>query len=139
MGQYDDAATMWDKALQLGSTLTLSVCHAKAMCGDTGNFLMSMKEISFVNKKGEKEFDAAPSAVTSEGAVSLNGARPAYFMKIRFAKNYRFYYLPKAVQCSMGFVCQEPGATQQQVFANYVHGALVRMVAGDLLSRPNKP
>jgi hypothetical protein len=140
MGQYDDAAGMWDKALQLGSSLSISVCHAKALCGDTGTFLLSMKEVSFANKKGEKEFAAAPSAVTSEGAVSLNGARPAYFMKIRFAeKNYRFYYTPKTIRCTLGFICQEPGPTQQQIFANYVHDTLVRMAAGDFGSRPSKP
>jgi hypothetical protein len=140
LGQYDDAANMWDKALQLGSTLSLPVCHAKALCGDTGTLQLSTKEVSFVNKKGEKEFVAAPSAVTSDGAVSLNGSRPAYFMKIRFAdKNYRFYYLPKAVQCSMGFICQEPGATQQQILANYVHERLVRIAAKDFAPQPAKP
>jgi hypothetical protein len=139
LGQYDDAVNMWDKALQLGSTLSLPVCHAKALCGDTGTLQLSTKEVSFVNKKGEKEFAAAPSAVTSEGAVSLNGARPAYFMKIRFGeKNYRFYYLPKAVQCSMGFICQEPGPTQQQVLANYVHERLVRIAAKDFAPQPAK-
>ncbi len=142
MGKYDDSTVMFDKALQLGSTLKINVCHAKALCGDTGTFLLSMKGVSFVNKKGENEFAAAPSAVTSEGAVNLNGngAQPAYFMKIRFAeKNYRFYYLPKVLQCRYGFICPEPGPTQQKTFADYVHQTLVRMAAGDFGTRATKP
>lgn len=139
MGQYDDAVAMWDKALQLGSTLSIAVCHAKAMCGDTGTFSLSLKEVSFVNKKGEKELAAAPSEVSSEGAGGFNNGK-AYYLQLRVAgKNYRFYFLPRVMGCSMGFICPEPGLTQQKVFGDYVHGALVRMAAGDFGSRPNKP
>ena len=140
MGQYDDAALMWDKALQQGSTLALSVCHAKALCGDTGSLQLNLKEISFVNKKGEKEISAAPSEVTSEGAVLFNPRHPAYYLQIRLGgKNYRFYYLPKAAQCSMNFVCLDPGPTQQKVVGDYLHERLARMAAGDFGPQPNKP
>jgi tetratricopeptide (TPR) repeat protein len=145
MGQYDDATVMADKALQLGSTLKISVCHAKALCGDTGTLSLSMKEISFVNKKGETELAAAPSAVTSIVCGSLSHATNpasynAYCLQIRFAdKNYRFYYLPKGVKCSMGVFCPEPGLTEQRGVANYVHERLVRMAAGDFGSQPIKP
>ncbi len=144
MGQYDDAVSMWDKALELGATLSSSVCHAKAACGDTGDFLLSTKEISFVNKKGEKEFAAASSAVTSEvGTPAVlfgNGRIVAYYFQVRFSgKNYRFYYGPKSLQCRSNFLCSEPGLTQQKVFADYVHGALGRMAAGNFGSRPNNP
>ena len=144
IGQYEDAVRMWDKALELGATLSSSVCHAKAACGDTGDFLLSTKEVSFVSKKGEKEFAAAPSAVTSEvGTPPVlfgNGRIAAYYVQLRFSgKNYRFYYGPKSLQCRSNFLCSEPGLTQQKVFADYVHGALVRMAAGDFVSRPNKP
>jgi tetratricopeptide (TPR) repeat protein len=144
MGQYDDAVSMWDKALELGATLSSSVCHAKAACGDTGDFLFSTKEVSFVSKKGEKEFAAAPSAVTSEvGTPPVlfgNGRIAAYYLQLRFSgKNYRFYYGPKSLQCRSNFLCSEPGLTQQKVFADYVHGALVRMATGDFGSQPSKP
>jgi tetratricopeptide (TPR) repeat protein len=144
MGQYDDAVSMWDKALELGATLSSFVCHAKAACGDTGDFLLSTKEISFVNKKGEKEFAAAPSAVTSEvGTPPVlfgNGRIAAYYLQLRFSgKNYRFYYDPKSLQCRSNFLCSEPGLTQQKVFADYVHETLVKMAAGAFGSQPNKP
>jgi len=139
MGQYDDAVSMWDKALQLGSTLSMDACHAGALCGDKGTFLLSTREVSFLNKKGEKEFAAAPSALSSEGAVLFNGSGPAYYLQLRFGKNWRFYYTPKTIRCNLGFVCPEPGPTQQKIFADYIHGALVRMAAGDFGSRPHKP
>jgi len=139
LGQYDDAVAQWDKALQLGYSLSINVCHAKALCGDTGTFLLSTKEISFVSKKGEKELVATPSSVTSEGALLVNTNPPSYYLRVRFAgKNYSFYYLPKAVQCHMGFICPEPGATQQKIFGDYVHERLVRMAAGDFGSQANK-
>ena len=137
-GQYEDAFPMWDKALQLGSTLSISACHAKAMCGDTGVFSLNMKEISFVNKKGEKELAATLSDVTSEGAVMFNSGQ-AYYLQLRIAgKNYRFYYLPKGMGCAMGFVCPEPGATQQKIFGDYTHQTLVRIASEiSVHSQPN--
>ncbi len=144
MGQYDNAVYMWDSALKLGATLSSPVCHAGMACGDTGDFLFSMKEVSFINKKGEKKFAAAPSAVTSEvgtpPVVLGNGQIVAYYVQLRFAeKNYRFYYSPKSLQCRSNFLCSEPGLSQQKIFADYIHGALVRMAAGDLGPQPNKP
>lgn len=139
MAQYDDAANMWDKALQLGSTLSIDVCHAGALCGDKGQFLLSTKEVSFVNKKGEKELSATPATVTSVGATLVNSNPPAYYLQIRSAKNWRFYYLPKNIVCALNFACPEPGATQQKAVADYVHSALVRMAAGELASSPGKP
>jgi hypothetical protein len=56
---------------------------------------VSMKEVSFVNKKGEREFAAAPSALTSEGAVLFSGSGPAYYLQMRFGKNWRFYYITR--------------------------------------------
>src|SRR5260370_34508417 len=104
MGQYDNAVYMWDSALKLGATLSSPVCHAGMACGDTGDFLFSMKEVSFINKKGEKKFATAPSAVTSEvGTPPVmfgNGKIAAYYVQLQLSgKNYRFYYIPKARQC----------------------------------------
>jgi tetratricopeptide (TPR) repeat protein len=141
MGQYDDAVRMWDKALRLGSSLSMTVRLAKTLCCDNGTFQLSAKEVSFVNKKGEKEFAAAPSAVSSEGAVFSSNGYAFYYLQIRDAgKNHRFVYLPKDIGCNMGgIVCPEPGSTQQKIFGDYVHQTLVRMAAGDFRSQPNKP
>lgn len=136
LGQYDDAAGVWDKALQLGSILATNVCHAGAICSDKGSFNLSIKEVSFVNQKGEKEFSASPSEITSEGAVLFRGSTPAYYVQLRFGKNWRFYYLPVAVRCRMNFVCPEPGLTQQKAFGDYIHGTLVKMAAGNFAAAP---
>src|SRR2546427_7255839 len=139
MGRYDDSSAMWDKALQNGAILAINVCHAKMACGDTGNFLLSMKEVSFINKKGEKEFAAAPSAIASVEAAA-HGFGSTYYWQLQFlGKNYRFYYGPKGIQCRSNFICPEPGLTQQKVVAIYVHNTLVRMAAGDFGSQASKP
>jgi len=113
-------------------------------CGDTGDFLLSMKEVSFISKKGEKKFSAAPSAVTSEVGYPRvllgNGQIVAYYVQLRSSsKNYRFYYGPKSVQCRDNFLCPEPGLTQQKVFANYVHERLVQMANGVFRTDVSKP
>ncbi len=108
-GQYGEVPAAWDKALGLGGSLTFAVCHAGFACGDTGNFLLSVKETSLVNKKGEKEFAAAPSAITSVKAAS-HGLGSTYYWQFEFErKNYRFYYIPIGIQCRSNFICPEPG------------------------------
>jgi len=144
MAEYDHAAYMWDSALKLGATLSISVCHAGAACGDTGDFLLSTKEVSFVNKKGEKKFAAVPSTVTSEvGSPKVllgNGKIVAYYVQLQISgKNYRFYYGPKGPQCKANFMCSEPGLTQQKVVAEYVQNTLDKLRAGSFGSLPNKP
>ena len=93
--------------------------------------------------KGEKEFAAAPSAVTSEVGFPRvwggNGQIVAYYVQLRSSgKNYRFYYGPKAVQCRDNLFCPEPGLTQQKVFADYIHTTLDKLRAGSFGSEPNK-
>ena len=141
MGQYDDAARAWDKALLLGATITAPVCHAGALCGDTGTFQLSAKEVCFLNRKGEKELAAVPSEVTSEGPVfaSLGGGNPAYYLNVKFKKNWRFYYQPKSERCRLNLICSESGVTQQSMFAHYVHSTLVRMAAGEFGPPSGKP
>jgi len=144
MGQYDHAVYMWDSALKLGATLSSFVCHAGIACGDTGEFLLSIKEVAFVNKKGEKKFSAPPSAVTSDvgnpTVIGGNGRIAAYYIQlVSSGKNYRFYYGPKALQCRSNFLCPEPGMSQQKVFADYVHNTLEKLRAGTFGLVPTKP
>jgi hypothetical protein len=144
MGQYDNAVYMWDSALKLGATLSSTVCHAGMACGDTGDFLLSMKEVSFVNKKGEKKFSAPPSTVTSDvGAPTViggNGRIAAYYVQlVSTGKNFRFYYTPKTLQCRSNFLCPEPGLSQQKVFADYVHNTLDKLKTGGFGSSSNQP
>jgi tetratricopeptide (TPR) repeat protein len=146
MDQYDDAFSAWDNALRLGATLSAPVCHEGFLCG-TGNFLLNAKEVFFINRKGEKELSAAPSAVTSEGPVlfawSADAAqRPlGYYLQIKFEKKkQRFRYRTKIAGCNpVTAACREPGPTQQREFANYIHSALIRMAAGEFGLRPSKP
>ena len=139
MAQYAYVSAMWNKALQSGATLSINVCHAGIACGDTGNFLLSTKEVSFVNKKGEKEFAVAPSAIASvEAAPHGFGSTYYWQLQIQGKKNYRFYYGPKGVRCKSNFICPEPGLTQQKVVADYLHDTLDKLKAGTLDSQPGK-
>lgn len=136
-GQYGEVPAAWDKALGLGGSLTFAVCHAGFACGDVGNFLLSVKEISFVNKKGEKEFVAAPSAITSVKAAS-HGLGSTYYWQFEFErKNYRFYYIPIGIQCRMNFICPEPGLTQQTVVADYISQTIAKLASGVLAVAPS--
>ncbi len=144
MAEYDHAAYMWDNTLKLGATLSIPVCHAGMACGDIGDFLLSTKEVSFVNKKGEKKFAAAPSAVTSEvGSPKVllgNGQIVGYYVQLKLSgKNYRFYYGPKGAHCKDNFMCSEPGLTQQKVVAEYVQNTLDKLKAGSFAPQPDKP
>jgi tetratricopeptide (TPR) repeat protein len=137
LAQYDDAAATWDKVLQLGASLSFDTYRGSIIAADPGQFFISTKEVSFVNKKGQKEFSAAPSAVTSQGAV-VTHLNDAYFLQIRADKEWHFFFIPKNLSCKVA-VCPEPGLTQQKVVADYLHGALVRIVAGDLTVGPPSP
>lgn len=136
-GQYGEIPAAWDKALGLGGSLTFAVCHAGFACGDVGNFLLSVKETSFVNKKGEKEFAAAPSAITSVKAAS-HGLGSTYYWQFEFErKNYRFYYIPIGIQCRGNFICPEPGLTQQTVVADYISQTIPKLASGVLAIVPS--
>jgi tetratricopeptide (TPR) repeat protein len=139
MAQYGYSPTMWDKALQNGATLTINACRAGFSCGDTGSFLVSTKEISFINKKGEKEFVAVPSSITSVEAAS-HGLGSTYYWQLQFqGKKYRFYFGPRGMQCRSNFICPEPGLTQQKIVAEYVHTTVDKLRAGSFGLQQSKP
>src|SRR5262249_40434152 len=97
-------------------------------------------EVAFVNKKGEKEFAAPPSSVTSAVGSPTFGQTAAYYVQLKLSgKNYRFYYGPRSPQCRGNFLCPEPGLTQQKVFADYVHSTLNKLQHGSLGSQLTKP
>jgi uncharacterized protein len=137
MAQYPDAVAMWDKVLQLGASLSFDGYRGNILVPDKGQLFLSTKEISFVNQKGQKEFSAATSAVTSQGAV-LTRLNDASFLTIRADKEWHFFFVPQNLSCKVA-VCPEPGLTQQKVVANYVHLALVRIVAGNLTVGATSP
>jgi len=135
-GQYDDAAKAWDKALVLGSVLSAPVCHWGLTCNDTGSFQLSMKEVSFFNKKGETEIIGAPSAVTFVGPSQNPGQQLAYYFFIKSKKNWRFNYSPRSLQCTNNFACPDPGPTQQRMYAQYLSTTLNKLKTGELRAQP---
>jgi tetratricopeptide (TPR) repeat protein len=132
-GRYDEAATMSDKALALGSTVSVDVCRQHLMSCDRGSFRMSTREVSLVSPGGQKVFSATPSEVTTQEAQLFTLKQAAYVGVRVSGKNYSLFYIPDRITCNFGLVpeCPEPGFTQQKLFANYVHRTIQRMAAGE--------
>jgi hypothetical protein len=87
--------------------------------------------------EGKTIFAAPPSGISSQGAQRHYRA-PAANVPLKVAgKNYNFYYIPEAVECTYEEwdipACPEPGYTQQKVYANYVHHAIQDIKAGTLV------
>ena len=139
--RYEEAATMFDKALALGATLSTDVCRQHLMSCDRGSLRANTKEVSFVRPNGQTVFSGAPSAITTQGA-QLWGLKQAAYVGVRVSgKNYSLFYVPDKISCTIGLVpeCPEPGFTQQKLFANYVHRTIQKMVAGEFAKTVQPP
>jgi tetratricopeptide (TPR) repeat protein len=139
LGRYDEALGMSDKALQLGATLIAKVCRVRGLGCDLDSLRMSTKEISLVNWSGHKVFAAPTSDITSQGAQLSVTGNSAYLPLLISGKSYNLFLVPEGLTCETGLTveCPEPGFTQQKVFANYVHQAIVKITAGSFTPRPN--
>ena len=137
MGQYQDAWAMFDKALQLGSTLSADVCRERGLGCDKGSFRLSIEDVAFVDVKGNRVFSASPKEVEAEGAKIYGFSKSAYIPLKVAGKKYSLFYTPDAIECrySVDVECPEPGFTQQKVFANYVQHAISKIRAGELGKR----
>jgi tetratricopeptide (TPR) repeat protein len=135
--RYEEAATMFDKVLALGSTINVDVCRQHFLSCDRGSFRMSTKEVSLVSPAGQKVFSARLSEVTTQGA-QLFGQEQAAYVAVRVSgKNYSLFYIPDKITCNFGLVpeCPEPGLTQQKLFANYVHRTILKIAAGEFAKK----
>lgn len=142
MGRYSEAWSVTDKGLQLGATVGAHVCRERTLrpC-QKGTFLLSRKQVTFIDSKGQKVFSAPLSEVTSQEALRLSFIDAAYSRLKISGKNYSLYLIPEAVRCKVNSVveCPEPGFTQQKVFANYVHHVTQELASGSLANTEPKP
>lgn len=142
MGRYSESWSATDKGLQLGATVGARVCRERTLrpC-QKGTFLLSSKQVTLIDSKGQKVFSAPPSEVTSQEALRLSFIDAAYSRLKISGKNYSLYLIPEAVRCKVNSAveCPEPGFTQQKVFANYVHHALTEIKSGAFDKPPEPP
>jgi len=127
----NEVSEMWDKALQLGGTVSFEVCRERGLSCDRGLFTISAKEVSFTDERGNKEFVVPAAQVETKGVHNFKGK--AGFFRLRTNnKNYNFYYFPDGVNCDKTFMveCPEAGVTQQLFVANYVTSAISNLSKG---------
>jgi len=128
-GQYQDAATMWDKALGLGGTVYFAAWHLRGLGYDVGNFLLSAKQVSFVRSGQQIVFSGAVSEVSSVKVQSLN---KAFNMKMG-GREYRIFFAPVGVQCTLPYQCSDPsGYRQEATVAKYMVQAFGRLAPGSV-------
>lgn len=129
-GKYAEAAQAWDKALELGGSLNFLVCRETGFTGcKPGTFLMSSKEVSFLDGKSQQVFSASLSDVEVKGAQkalrSMVRSSPRPFVRFKLkvsGKDYNFVFQPMNITCTDTNppTCDEPGLSQQETVANYI-------------------
>jgi hypothetical protein len=130
-GQYQDAVTMWDKALSLGGTLSLDVWHQRGLHREAGTFNMRAQEVSFVGPDKEKAFAVLPAEVAKLASAKLPLFHAWVFHMNVGGKKYYFFFLPLGARCEKpAFNCEEPGPSQMAAVARYVSETIPRLASG---------
>jgi hypothetical protein len=135
-GRYEDLAGIWSKILQAGNNLSVEMCREGFRCS-MGRLLISPREVSFTDSKGERIFAAPPSEITLQGVQRANVLFTSdYVFRLRLrvsGKNYNLDYIPDGVEgCKSTGVyhCPDPGLIQQEVVARWVHNAIEQLAKG---------
>jgi tetratricopeptide (TPR) repeat protein len=141
LGRYDDALGMSEKALRLGAMLTANVCLTLGTKCETNWVRVNTKEVSLVDSRGQRVFAASPANVNSQVAQLSQSGKSAYLSLQVSGRTYNLFLIPIGLNCTAGpdIECPEPGFTQQKVFADHVHQALVRIASGEFQSSPSSP
>lgn len=129
-GQYPEAMQAWDKVLELGGSVNFLVCRETGFTGcKPGTFLMTTKEVSFLDGKSQQVFSAPLSEVEVKGAqkalkdIVRSDPRPFVRFKLKVSgKDYNFVFKPMYIPCTDTNppTCDEPGLSQQETVANYI-------------------
>ena len=137
-GQYQQAATVWDRALQLGGSVSFAVCHELFSSCENGTFSLSRSEISFAYERSQKVFNAKPSDVRAVEARKFSFGNWAYFRLRVGNRNYNFDYIPQGMQCKVELhaECPNPGLQQQLTVGNWVIAAIPKLASGAFAQPP---
>jgi hypothetical protein len=131
-----EAKIAWNRALELGETLTFPMCRERLLGCEDGELALSSQGISLTNKDSKRSvFSAKRANVVSATAErrSIDSAAPYHRLKLRVGRdNYDLIYLPsydvfsgRNITCrsfnnSRYVSCEEPGLTQQRIVAEYL-------------------
>ena len=133
-GREPDALQAWDKAIALGSTIEIGVCHTRTLLPcERGDLNISPSTISF-NAMGRDVFTVPPSEVMAKGMMNLSQMGHVSFALEAQRKRYLFDFIPFGVNCQIQLVaqCPQQGMAQQMVVANYVSRSLPKLSSGEL-------
>jgi hypothetical protein len=130
-GRRDDFSAAWDKAMNLGSNLTLRVCHNRSSrpC-ELGSLLIGSTTISFTGSDNQVLFSGAPSEIS----VSRRTGETRFTLRSG-NKNYGFEFAPFAMECQPmeWLMCSDdPGIRQQQAVGAYILQTIPRLTNGSL-------
>ena len=138
-GRTDGLPAAWDKALALGTPISLEMCRQRgiAWC-ERGTLLLDRATISFTGKS--QLFSVPPSEVTAFGFEGNTATMQVSFFKLKVGKkDYTFDPVPVGVTCEGGaaqLLCPPPGVAQQMAIGIYVLNAIPKLASG-ALGKPN--
>jgi hypothetical protein len=133
--QLQDLSSKWDKALSLGSKISIAGCHEiNFRTCQRGDFALSTKFIAFFANGSDEVFNSPPQEV-EPGHVFNNsaGQHIAYNLKIA-GKRHGIDFFPFDVNCTLNMMiqCPEEGITQQLLIATYVSQVVPKLASGAL-------
>jgi len=127
-GRTDDLPGAWDKALALGSPLSIGVCHERSFrpC-ELGSLTLDAKSVAFTTNGGQAIFSAPPSEMHPAGRVTET--QTVRFTVRNGRKNYGLNFVPFGVDCQTQLLvaCPEAGVAQQSAVADYVLGSFSKL------------
>lgn len=137
--RVEELASVWDKALSLGATAPIAVCHERGLqpC-ERGELLLRTKTVSLRGSGTQELFASAPAGIVP-GKLLNNSpqAHIAYSMKVG-GKNYALDFIPFGAHCTYNLMvqCSADGMAQQLLLAQYVAQTLPKLVSGALAAAP---
>ncbi len=138
-GHTEDFSAAWDKALALGTSISVDLCRQRgiAWC-ERGTLLLDARTISFAGKS--QLFSATPSEVTAHGFEGNSATMTVSFFKLKVSKkDYTFDPVPVGIICEAGaaqLTCPPPGVAQQMAIGIYVLNAIPKLASG-AFAKPN--
>lgn len=129
-GQAQDFTRAWDKALRLGSSISVGVWHEQGLHYENGTFKIGFSQVSFANQNGAQVFAAVPSQIKLIKAYRILGQ--TYFRLGVSGKNYNFFVVPFGVACQVSRViaCPSPGEAQEQIVDTYLVDTIPKLASG---------
>ena len=133
VGQVEQLASVWDKALSLGSTITISACHERGFQScERGDLNLSPAWISF--SLGDTQLFNVPPKQIEPGRIMNNpsGGQVSYSLKAG-GKNYNFDFIPSTwATCTFNQMvqCPQEGNAEQLILSQYVSQTIPKLAQG---------